>query len=473
VISPISAQRRFMLLSALRWLPPGVSIPVLVLLVTSRGYSLATVGALFALHGAVVVALELPTGGIADVLGRRRALLTSSVLNVLAALTFAVALELWTFVLAVVLLGAGRALGSGPLEAWYVDTVHAADPMADLKPGLSRAHSAEAIALAVGAIAGGVLPVLLADVGSGGGVITPLAIPMIVAAALGAIHLLAVAALVVEPTGQQSSASLRGSMRDVPATIRAGLRLARLDRTVLRLLVVAGVVGVALAGLELLVPAQFADLLGEQRASAVYGVVIAVAFVASAAGGVAAPRAARLAGTSARAAFGFMVATAAAILGVGIATSFLLAAVAIVASYLLLGGASPLKAELLHHRVDAAQRSTMVSLQSLASQLFGIVGSFALPALAAVAGLPLAWTAAAALLAVAALLLLGIPDRPPAPAIDQGAVDGSSSPSATKARTVDGSSARSRAASSSTSDAIASISATNGTVPSQAPTSAA
>jgi MFS family permease len=413
VITARSAQRRFMLLSALRWLPPGVAMPVLVLLVTSRGYSLATVGALFALHGTVVVALELPTGGLADVLGRRRALLTSGVLNVLAAGTFAVALELWTFVVAVVLLGAGRALGSGPLEAWYVDTVQATDPLIDLKPGLSRGHVAESIALAVGAIAGGVLPVLLSGVGAEDGVITPLAIPMIVAAALGGIHLLAVAALVVEPVRQRSSATLRSSARDVPATIRAGLRLARLDRTVLRLLLVAGVVGVAVSGLELLVPAQFADLLGtEERASAAYGVVVAGAFFASAAGAAIAPLAARRAGTSARAALGFMIAAAAAVLGVGIATSFVLAAAAIVASYLLLGGAGPLKAELLHHRVDAAQRSTMVSLQSLAMQLFGIVGSFALPALAAVAGLALAWSAAAILLVLAALLLLGMPDYP-------------------------------------------------------------
>ena len=413
MITPRSAQRRFMLLSALRWLPPGVEIPVLVLLVTSRGYSLATVGALFALHGAVVVLLELPTGGIADVLGRRRALLMSAALNVLAAVTFAVALELWALVVAVVLLGAGRALGSGPLEAWYVDTVQAADPLVDLKPGLSRGQVAEALALAVGAIAGGLLPVLLSDVDTGRGVLTPLAIPLLVAAVLAAIHLLAVAALVVEPPGQRSSVTLRSAVRDVPATIRSGVRLAYLDRTVVRLLLVAGVVGVALAGLELLVPAQFAELLGgEERASAAYGVIVAVAFLASAAGAAAAPAAARLLRTSARAAFGFMVGTAAAILGVGLATSFLLAAIAIVVSYLLLGGAGPLKAELLHHRVDAAQRSTMVSLQSLAMQLFGIAGSFALPALAAVAGLPIAWSAAAALLALAALLLLGIPDRP-------------------------------------------------------------
>jgi hypothetical protein len=291
--------------------------------------------------------------------------------------------------------------------------VHATDPMADLKPGLSRGHMAEAGALAVGAIAGGLLPGVLSGVGSDRGWLTPLAIPFFVAAALGVIYLLAVATMVVEPATQRSAATLRGSIHDVPATIRAGLRLARVDRAVLRLLLVAGVAGIVISGLELLIPVQFAELLGgEEPASAAYGVVIAVAFFASAAGAAVAPRAARLAGTSARAAFGFTVGTAAAILGLGIAGSFVLAAAAIVTSYLLFGAKSPLEAELLHHRVDAAQRSTMVSLQSFASQLFGIVGSFALPALAAVAGLAVAWSAAAALLGVAALPFLGIPDRP-------------------------------------------------------------
>src|SRR3712207_7579714 len=61
----------FRSLTVLRWLPVGFQAPITVLLAQSRGLSLAEIGLLFTVHGLVVVALELPTGGLADVLGRR------------------------------------------------------------------------------------------------------------------------------------------------------------------------------------------------------------------------------------------------------------------------------------------------------------------------------------------------------------------------------------------------------------------
>ena len=59
-------------------------------------------------------------------------------------------------------LAAGRALISGALEAWYVDSLRALDPVAPLARGLSRGTAAEGIAMALGALAAGGL-VSLAD----------------------------------------------------------------------------------------------------------------------------------------------------------------------------------------------------------------------------------------------------------------------------------------------------------------------
>ncbi len=55
-------------------------------------------------------------------------------------------------------MGVGRALDSGPVEAWYVDTVHRIDPAADVAPGLSKHSAADGGSLAVGAVVGGFLP---------------------------------------------------------------------------------------------------------------------------------------------------------------------------------------------------------------------------------------------------------------------------------------------------------------------------
>src|SRR3712207_5843539 len=124
-LTPRQAQRRYVGLTALRWLPIGIAAPVTVLLATSRGLSPADIGATVAVYGAVTLLLELPTGGLADAIGHRPVLVLSGLLGTASLLLMTVADGVGLFALAWALLGVGRALDSGPLEAWYVDTVHA------------------------------------------------------------------------------------------------------------------------------------------------------------------------------------------------------------------------------------------------------------------------------------------------------------------------------------------------------------
>ena len=76
------AEWRYVVLSGLQWLPVGLVIPVLVLLLRARGIELPVIGALFAVYTIVVIVLELPTGSLADVLGRRRTLVLSRILYI-------------------------------------------------------------------------------------------------------------------------------------------------------------------------------------------------------------------------------------------------------------------------------------------------------------------------------------------------------------------------------------------------------
>ncbi len=50
-MSPLAektARRRFLLISAMRWFPSGLVLPILVLLMVARGIDLVTIGTLFA-----------------------------------------------------------------------------------------------------------------------------------------------------------------------------------------------------------------------------------------------------------------------------------------------------------------------------------------------------------------------------------------------------------------------------------------
>ena len=90
-------------------------------------------------QGLVVLALELPTGGLADALGRKPVLATAWTVNLAALGLFALADSFALFFLAWALLGVFRALDSGPLESGYVDATLAVDPDAKYEPGLGLA----------------------------------------------------------------------------------------------------------------------------------------------------------------------------------------------------------------------------------------------------------------------------------------------------------------------------------------------
>ncbi|MGF1647568.1 MAG: MFS transporter [Kineosporiaceae bacterium] len=196
----------FLLVTALRWLPEGALLAVLVVFLLERGLDLAQVGVLAAVHAAIVIVLEVPSGGLADAVGRRPVLVLAAVVGAVAfgvtvvAEGFAVLLVAWA------LQAAFRSLDSGPLEAWYVDRALAADPRHDIQADLARASfwtygAAAAGALAAGAV--GLVPGLP---------VHPLTAAVALAALLSVLHAGAVVLLVrEEPRAREGGEPCHGS----------------------------------------------------------------------------------------------------------------------------------------------------------------------------------------------------------------------------------------------------------------------
>ena len=407
VLDADRARRRFVGLTALRWLPVGVAVPVSVLLATARGLSPADIGVTVAVYGAVALLLELPTGGLADAIGHRPVLVLSGLFTVAGLLTMAVADSMLLFLVAWSLKGVARALDSGPLEAWYVDTVHRSEPDADVTPGLSRAAAADAIGLSAGAVLGGALP-LLVDRGGA----SALAVPLLVAAAFGAVHVVAVLLLVVPvrlPTAS-GAAALRSGVREIPRVISATVRLVLTDRLLRLLLVVSFLVGVVLTALEMLGPLHVAELAGSpERGSAVFGVVTAVSFAMAAVGSLLAPALGRATrGSVAWSSAVTSVLGAVAVAAFALSPALVLAAVAYSLFYLFNGAAWPLRQRLMHDQTSAGQRSTTISAKSLALMLGGLLGNLLLPRLADGAGLPAGLLAGAAGMLVLAVVSVAL-----------------------------------------------------------------
>ena len=392
-------QRRFLTLLGLRWLPVGFIAPILVLILT-RDLSLSRAGILLAIYSITTAVLELPTGGLADAIGRRPVLIMASV----AACGFFGLLlaspQFWVMALAMLVGGISRALDSGPLQSWFVDESKAADPSVDLKIGLSRAGAVDGTALAIGAVVGGILPELFDG---------RLLLSVAVALAFQVVHLSAVIALMTE--SRVDGRSVKSSLRTIPTTITSTVRLAANHRNVRRLFVGAASIGIAIVAVEALWQPRFIVLLGGDSGSgtAFLGVLLAMGFGSAALGSGLAPRFARLTRrwTSSPATAGqFLGAAGLALLA--FSESVPLAAVAFVLFYAFNGLADPLIEELLHHQVGAERRSTTVSAESLVFQFAAFITALTLPALADLQGIPTAWLVGAAALGLGAFVYVGI-----------------------------------------------------------------
>ncbi|MEW1840879.1 MFS transporter [Nonomuraea angiospora] len=416
-----SALRRYMLVSFLTWLPVGLMAATMVLLMTARGLSLAEVGLSVTVFSVVTATLELPTGGLADVLGRRVVLAVSAAFTVAALALLAVSTTFWMFLISGVLKGVARALSSGPATSWYVDTLHGIEGRdADLKPGLARGGAMESVALCVGVLAGGSLPLLVPAQ-----VIFPLAAPPLVGATAAAVLLVVVVFAMPEP--EHARRSLVSVLREVPATVVSGIRLAAGAPVLRRLMAAAAASGVVLISIELLTPGRLAELAGTaERGSLAYAVVSALGFAGSAAGAALAPRVARLAGSSARGAIAGSVLAAlsvgalAATAGLGGPAGLVSAGLAYMTLFVGLSVTGLLCLEMTHNAVSAAERTTVTSTSSLSLQAGGVMANLTLGALAGQAGLAVAWIGAALVVLASALLFVRMPaptgsSRSPAP----------------------------------------------------------
>lgn len=395
------ARRRFLLLRGLRWLPTGLLIPVLVLILLERGLTLGQIGMVTAAQGLVAMLLELPTGALADALGRRRVLLGAITAEAAAVALLVVADTLPVLVVVFALQGVYRALDSGPLDAWYVDAAQASDPDADIERGL--AHGGVVLGLAISA--GSLLSGALVAVGPVGGV-DALVLPLLASLVLELVHLTAVALLMTEARPLRPVAA-RQALRDTPVAMGAAIALVRGSTVLVALVAVEFLWGFGMVAFETFTPARLSEVLGDaDRAAQLLGPASAAAWLISAAGALAAPALATWLG-AARAGAVLRVVQGLAVVGIAVAAGPIGLLAAYLATMAVHGAANPVHQGMLHRAVvGASTRATVVSANSLTAQTGGALGGIALGALADAASLTTATLAGAAVLAIAAPLYL-------------------------------------------------------------------
>jgi MFS family permease len=370
LLTPVEAERRLYLLTATRWLPVGFVVGIMILVQTGRGLTVAQAATAAAAAGIACFLLELPTSGFADAVGRRPVYLVAAVVHVIAMVAFALAQGFWAFVLAGALMGVFRALDSGPLEAWFVDTVHATRPGADVDSQLSRAGSILGATIAVGAVLSGALiwwdPAnTVLQTGA-----SALDAAVWTAVVLSVVHLVAAVVVMREPRpaageGRSRLAHALDESRRTPAVVGSGLRLLRDDRVLLGVVAAEVAWSIGMVSFESLMPLRLAEMLGSaQEAGALMGPVSAAGWGMFSVGAWLAGLASARVGVARAAMIGRVLnALGAVVLGLVLGPLGLV--VAYLFTYGMHGMNGPPHAALLHRRAEAANRSTVLSINSM------------------------------------------------------------------------------------------------------------
>ena len=392
-LSRTQLETRFLLLSALRWLPVGLVLGLTTLIPLERGISLAGVGVILSLQGFVVLGLELPTGGLADTWSRKNLLVVAGTIATASAVIFTVASSAWMFATAMILQGVFRALDSGPMESWYVDEAHAAGDHDRVPPMLSRVGAVMGVGLAGGAAISGLL-VWWHPIASQ----SALTLPFIVSTALTAAYTAAIALLMREmPRAATPGSSPANPVR----AITEGLGMLRRSRVLAALVAVEVFWAAAMIGFETLTPIRLVAFTGsEAGAQAVFGPASAVAWGVFALGSWAAGPLSRRIGVAPTAIVARLL-NGAFVIAMGFAGGIAGVLAAYGACYATHGMAGPMHSTLLHAQTDAGHRTTVLSINSM---IANAGYSVLLIAATSVAG---RWSPSVALVAVGTFSLLG------------------------------------------------------------------
>jgi DHA1 family quinolone resistance protein-like MFS transporter len=404
----------YYLVQALFWLGVALPMAMTMLLARARGLNLFEIGLVVGVYSLTIVLLEVPTGGLADAIGRKRVATLAYGCIALASLTFLFAFSFPVFLLAFILNGIGRALSSGALDAWFIDALQAADPEIDLQPELARANTVALLALGGGTLLGGLIPQAFAGLPPDGtAVLTPLSMPVFFAVISHFTTLAAAALLIVEERSPTSPGYGLRQWVETAATIRAALALSRRNPTIVRLLGATAASGLALISLETLWQPHFAGLLGGvAQHSLFFGLVMGGNFLVGMAGNVLATRLSRLLQRR----YGLVCALfqgvrGALLIALAWQTQIPPATALFWLIYLGMGIVNSPHSALLNREIPAAQRSSMLSIESLAGYAGAIVGSVGLGYVAEHASIGAAWTISGAVLVVSLGLYLQIDAR--------------------------------------------------------------
>ena len=146
---------RLYLIKISKWF--NMVMPVVVLFYTDNGMGMHEIFVLKAIYSVAIVAMEIPSGWMADVWGRKKTLILGSILGSAGFLVYSFSYGFWAFVIAEIILGIGHSFVSGADSALLYDSLKADNKTDKYVREEGRITSVGNFAEAIAGVVGGFL----------------------------------------------------------------------------------------------------------------------------------------------------------------------------------------------------------------------------------------------------------------------------------------------------------------------------
>lgn len=398
---------------ASHWFIIGLFIPVMTLFQLEKGLNLFQIGVTIAVYSGTVILLELPTGGLADAIGRKRVYLLSLAMLFIGGLGMLIAWNFGTMMIAFCFMGIARALSSGSLDAWFVDEFQRVEPDGNLQQALARIGFFIPLGLGIGSLIGGVLPMSLGILTEQIPGLTKYSGNLITINVCLLVHFWLTSSLIQEhlPETSQSANFFKG-FQQLPVVLTTSVQYGVKHPTISLLLGSALGWGIGVAGLELLWQPQVKSLLGSDSQTWIFGVLSAGYFLASAAGNLIANPICRVF----RHDYPRILLATRLLMGVGVC---LLALQRNLPGFMLFywilfvfnGMSNSPHGAIFNRHIPREQRSTLLSFQSFIEQSGGFIGSICMGYISEQLSIPVAWFFGAQILVLSSLAYVFLSDQ--------------------------------------------------------------
>jgi MFS family permease len=341
-----------------------------------------------------MVLFEVPTGIVADTVGRRRSYLlgtvTLGVSTLLYVLLWQVEAPFWQWAAVSLLLGLGFTFFSGAVEAWLVDALTATGYDGDMESVFGHGQVVAGAAMLAGSLGGGFLAQQ-----------TSLGVPFVLRGVILVVMFAAAFRLMhdVGFTPAKGGRPLAEMRRIASASIEHGWCVPAVKWLMVEALFVGGVLMYAFYALQ----PYLLELYGDPDAYQVAGLVAAIVAGAEILGGVAAPRIRRLFQRRTSALIAMAGLSAVTLGAIGIAESFWAVLALIVVWGMLFSATMPIRQAYLNDLIPSRERATILSFNSMMSSTGGV---WAQPGLGRAAD---AWGYAPTYVISAAITTLALP----------------------------------------------------------------